>query len=152
MTTHPQRLAIALATGLALTSPAQASSTASSASSEGASASVGSLSTSVQGSSNSSSPADTAQGDYRVIDVAEAAGRPGVLRLRLRPLQGAGAGFDLFVPRTTAERAELGAGQVVSVRQRRFGIEFARADNGQAFFLALDDAWSRELQTRPVAL
>jgi hypothetical protein len=152
VTSHLQRLTIVVAAVLALAGPAHAASSTSSAASEGSSASVGSISDSIQGSSNSSTKKDTAEGNYRVIEVAEAAGRAGAWRLRLQPLQGAGAGFDLIVPRAALERADLGQGRVVSVRHRDFGIEFARADTGEAFFLALDDAWSRELQTRPVAL
>ena len=45
----------------------------------------GSLSNSLTGSSNSSSPNTTvAEGDYRVIEVAELAERPGMLRLQLQ--------------------------------------------------------------------
>ena len=152
MTSHLQRLAIVLAAGLTLAGPAQSASSTSSAASEGSSASVGSISDSIQGSSNSSSKKDTAEGNYRVIEVAEAAARPGALRLRLQPLQGAGTGFDLVVPRAAIERADVGPGGVVSVRHRDFGVEFARADTGEAFFLALDEAWSRDLQTRPIPL
>ena len=48
------------------------------------SASIGSISGSLRGSSNSSSPDnDVAEGDYRILDVAQAPERPGMLRLRL---------------------------------------------------------------------
>ena len=152
MTNPLQRLAIVLAASLAATNLAASPSSAASSASEGVSASVGSISTSIQGSSDSSSKTETAEGDYRVIDVAELADRPGQVRLRLQPLAGAGEGFLLQLPRTALDRSGVGVGQVVSARHRPFGIEFARGDTREAFFLALDDAWSRELQTRPVAL
>ena len=60
------------------------SSTASSASSAG-SASVGSVSDSLRSSSQSSAgPRQMADGPYRVIEMAEVAGRPGDVRLTLR--------------------------------------------------------------------
>jgi len=79
--------------------PAGAASSTSSAASEGVSTSVGSLSTSVEGSSNSSSRGDkVADGDYTLIEVAEAPARPGQVRLTL---QGEGQTLFLYVPQET---------------------------------------------------
>jgi hypothetical protein len=142
-------LSVLLAAGT-LTAPVRADSLASSASSV-ASESIGSSSTSIQKSSNSSSNNDrVAQGEYRVVELAEAADRPGLLRLKLQGLDEAQGAFTLYVPQPTAARAGVETGQVVSVRQRPYGLEFAHA--GEAFFLVLDDAWHRELQTRIVQL
>jgi hypothetical protein len=135
--------------------PARAESSASSAVSDSVSTSVGSSSTSVQKSSNSSSKDDkVAAGDYRIVDVTEAADQPGKLRLRLQALADAGAEgeFFLYLPRETQARQQLDPGQIVAVRQRPYGLEFARAETRQAFFLALTDDWYRELQTQVVEL
>ena len=130
--------------------PAGAASSTSSAASEGVSASVGSLSTSVEQSSNSSSKDDkVADGDYTVIEVAEATGRPGRLRLTL---QRQGMTLVLYAPQEAVHRAGVAAGQVVAARQRPFGVEFAAGEPRRAFFLALHDGWLPELQTRAVSL
>ncbi|MDE2146519.1 MAG: hypothetical protein KGJ24_07500 [Burkholderiales bacterium] len=147
--------AAALLAALLGTRPALAASSASSAASDSASQSVGSLSTSLQKSSNASSPDDRqAAGDYRIVDMAQAAGEPGALRLTLQALDrpGAAGELQLTLPQATAERARLAAGQIVNARARPWGLEFARGDDGQAFFLALDDAAWRDLRTRAVPL
>lgn len=43
-------------------------------------------------------------------------------------------------------------GDIVDVRQRSYGYQFAWADTGVAFFLALTADWQRDLETRPVQL
>jgi hypothetical protein len=112
---------------------------------------VGSSSTSIQKSSNSSSnDRRVAQGDYRVVELALAADRPGLLRVKLRGVDQEQGEFMLILPQPTVAQAGLESGQVVSVRERPYGLEFALA--GAAFFLVLDDAWHRELQTRVVQL
>ena len=133
-----------------LTAPARADSLASSASSA-ASESVGSSSTSIQKSSNgSSNDRRVAQGDYRVVELAQATDRPGLLQLKLKGLDDAQGEFVLLLPQQTAAQAGVEAGQVVGVTERPYGLEFTLA--GAAFFLVLDDAWHRELQTRVVQL
>ena len=151
-------LPLSLAIALHLAAPAHAESAASSASSAG-SASVGSLSDSLQGSSRSSSGnTATAQGDYRVIDVAAAPGRPARLRLTLQavaPQDDRLSGFTLDVPAQALGERALGVGDLVRATPRPYGIEFART-NGAAerepFFLALADEWHRGLETRAVSL
>lgn len=148
------RLAGTLLLCLAATAPCRAEGSASSASSAG-SASVGSLSDSIQGSSNSSSRNDrVAEGDYRIVEVAELADRPGMLRLTLQAAADAAGqpAFFLYLPKRAAEQPRLARGDVISARHRPYGLEFARADTRQAFFLALADDWFRELDPRPVAL
>ncbi|WP_284615500.1 hypothetical protein [Aquabacterium humicola] len=133
---------------------AEAASTASSASST-ASTSVGSVSDSIQGSSRGSSKATgVAAGPYRVIEVAALPDRPGTLHVALQPLDdsnGAEA-FALLLPQAAADEARLAQGDVVNARTRPYGTEFARQDDGRAFFLVLADHWHRELRSNAVAL
>jgi hypothetical protein len=141
-----------VATVIALsTAGAMASSTASSASSEGSSASIGTLSASIQTSSDSSSKTVVGAGPFRVIDMAQVADRPGHLRVRLQAVAGTGE-FTLLLPPAAAAQAHLAAGDVVQVRERGYGLQFARADAAEPFFLVLDDASFRELKARPVTL
>ena len=136
--------------------PVHAESSVSSAASNSASASVGSLSTSIEKSSASSSNKDdkVADGDYRILEITTAAARPDRLRLKLQALADAGPGgiVVLELPQQAVEQGALGAGLLVTARRRDYGIEFSRTESRQAFFLVVDDAWYRELQTRPVRL
>jgi hypothetical protein len=131
--------------------PALAASSLASTSSEGSSASVGSLSDSIQGSSNSSAGTRVAEGPYRVTDVALGPDAAGRLQVRLTAVQGEQS-FVLLLPQATAAQAQLAAGDIVQVRERGYGLQFARADAREPFFLVLDDARWRELQSRPVTL
>ncbi len=152
----PLALATVALIGLLAAAPAHASgSSASSASSEAGSASVGSLSTSFETSSASSTGGEkVATGDYRLLEVAESAGRPDAVRLKLQAVPGTGATgeFFLHVPRVTAERHGVATGQVVSASTRPYGVEFALGAPRQAFFLLMDDAWYRELRTTAVRI
>lgn len=148
------RLACAALLCAASAAPCLAESFASSAST-GSSASVGSVSDSIKGSSNSSSPAKTvADGDYRIVKVAALVERPGFMRLRLEAMPGVagGQGFELELPQLAVERSRLAPGKVIGARQRPFGIEFASAETRQPFFLAVADDWMRELPSHPVSL
>ncbi len=148
---NPLLAALALS-GLVATLPAHAASSASSASSDGSSASVGSLSTSVEKSSNSSSKGDkVAEGDYKVIQVADAAA-PGKLRLTLRATNDSGEEFNLTLPQEAAAQGKLAVGVVVTAKSHQYGLQFAAADTREPFFLVLRDDWYRELATKPVTL
>ncbi|MDE2396576.1 MAG: hypothetical protein KGL43_25105 [Burkholderiales bacterium] len=150
----PLSLALAALGCAALTAPARADSSVSLAS-DSASDSVGSVSNSLGHSSDSSRHGgDMAQGDYRIVEMAAAAGRPGMLRLQLQALAQPGpeGRHTLDLPQPTAERERLAAGQVLSVRDRTYGLALARADAPQPFFLVLDDTWMRELRSKAVAL
>ena len=118
-----------------------ASSTASSASSAG-SASVGSLSDSLRSSSQSAAgPRQMADGDYRVIELVEAADRPGEMRLTLQPTQRSDAGvrvdvaaakgrdeqWELRLPQAVVEREGLDTGHLLRAAQRPYGVAFALA-------------------------
>jgi hypothetical protein len=150
----PAHLAGVALLSAAAAAPCLADSSASSASSAG-SASLGSISDSVKGSSRSSSgDPKTADGDYRVIEVAELPDRQDMLRLRLQATAQPGPEGELWLTlpgRALATRA-LAAGDVVSARQRPYGIEFAHADTSEAFFLVLADGWHRALDPRPLTL
>jgi len=141
----------------AAAAPVHADSIASSASSAG-SASSGSISDSIGGSSNSSTrERKVAAGDYRVIDVAQAPGKANTTRLTLRAAA-PGAGqqsapeFTLDVPDRALAARRVGAGEMVQVRERVYGYEFACVDNKQPFFLALQDDWYRDLGSRQVTI
>lgn len=146
----PNGLAALALVSAAAIAPAWASSSASSASSEGISASVGSVSTSIEGSSNSSSPAGkTAEGPYRVIHVA-AADKPGFVRVALAAEAGDHR-FALLLPATNPEASLLATGDVVVATAREYGTQFARAGAAEPFFLVVEDQRLPELKTRPVA-
>lgn len=137
--------------------PAQAGSLVGSSAAGGSSASsaASSASESSKSSSNSSS-ADkpTAEGPYRIIDVAAVPGRPDLVRLRLQALADAGPDgeFLLDLPRPTFAHSRLAPGETVTARRRPYGLEFADAGSNKAFFLLLSDDWARELASNPVLL
>jgi hypothetical protein len=133
--------------------PVLASSTASSAGSDGSSASSGSVSDSFGTSSDSSTKTVTA-GNYKVMEVAKVADRPGTLRITLQPVADNSDenAFFLYVPEQTLRATPVAVGQVLSARDKPYGIEFAKADTGKAFFLVLEDKWYRELQSNVVTL
>jgi hypothetical protein len=134
---------------------AHSESFASSASSAG-SASVGSSSDSIKQSSNSSSgDKKVADGDYQVLEVTALADRPGMVRLRLQQAKATGGAteagaFLLDLPQKALGTRGLATGEVVSVRNRDYGVEFARAQTREAFFLVLNDDWRNELDPHAV--
>ncbi|MGE0802843.1 MAG: hypothetical protein AB7G13_21380 [Lautropia sp.] len=140
--------------------PALSESLATSASSAGSSASSAG-SASLRGSSDSiSSSSDSsrnnervAEGDYRVAAIATLADRPGMLRLTLAPVAGTdgAGGFRLDLPERALGPRGIAAGDVISALHRPYGLEFARRDTREAFFLVLADDWHRDLETRVVA-
>lgn len=141
--------------------PAAATVTSSVSVSDSVSALVGSASDSLQRSSESSvGRRHAAAGDYRIVALADAAGRPGRVQLMLRALAddtaaAAGDGGDewlLFVPAPLVARHGLATGATVSARPRPYGTEFAAGTPRQAFFLVLRDDWYRELDARPLPL
>jgi len=150
----------ALAFAVAATS-AHADSTSSALSTS--STSLGSSSTSIDKSSNSlSNNGRVAQGHYTIIEMAALPLQPGLVKLHLQAaapalgdLRAKSHDFYLLLPRQAAERGQLAEGKVVSAQHRAYGVAFATLDaTGAAspFFLVLDDAWHRELESRPVIL
>jgi hypothetical protein len=118
--------------------------------------SIGSSSTSIEKSSNSISGGDrhVAQGDYTVIEVAALEQRPDMLRVHLQAIDG-DDDFYLLLPRQAAQRGALVPGQLIAALQRPYGVAFTAAgvntEKSEPFFLVLDDAWYRELDSRPIA-
>jgi len=142
---------ICLLATVAVTAHAHAESFTSSAVSTG-SASSGSMSASLHGSSNSSTGGDkTADGNYRVINVAAIPDRAGITRLTMQ-IDDSQQRIVLDLPQTIVEKQKLGLGDTVYAQHREYGFEFARADTQQAFYLVLADAWYNELAARPVTL
>ena len=162
MTSHTlPRLATLGLLAAALSTSAFAESLGSAASSAASSAS-GSVSDSVQGSSKSSSgETKVADGAYRVLEVAQA-DKPGHLALRLQLADArkeaesdAAGAFTLRLPQTALGPQGIAVGDIVRVRNRAYGLEFARATQGAEpapFFLALTDATLRELRSHALSL
>jgi hypothetical protein len=145
------RLALAAALAACAAAPALAGTSASSAVSDSLSTSIGTSSDSVRGSSRASSgQPPVAAGDYKVIEVAAVAERPG--RVALVMQSAGGESVTLEVPQQTLAKTPVVAGQTLTVRERPYGVEFVLAPTQQVFFLVLDDAWHRELESRPVVL
>lgn len=145
--------ALVLAMGLAA-SPAMATSSAASSAAQSVNQSVGSLSNSVSGSSKSSQNTPVAAGDYQLIQVAAAPGRPGFMQMTLRAARAQTGADDvaLTLPQKAFEVSGLAQGDTVAARERAYGTEFANAQTRAAFFLVMTDAAYRELATHPVAL
>lgn len=148
--------ALSLSLSMLLAAPALASGLASSASSEGGSASVGSSSTSIQKSSESSTNKDgkVAQGEYRIVEVAEAPARDGSVRLKLQPVAATvkDGDFVLYMPHEAFEESRLAQGHVITAQPRPYGTEFAAGQPRKPFFLVVADDWFRELRTKLVQL
>jgi hypothetical protein len=158
MTSRPAVWVLASVGAAALAAAAPGSAIAESivsSASSTASFAASSASNSIEASSDSSSKTTkAAAGDYRIEAITVAADRPGMVRLALRPAapdHGDGGDFVLVLPQRTVERQALVRGDTLSARQRAYGLEFARADTQQAFFLVLADAWHQELEPRPLA-
>ena len=130
----------------AATPAAQAASFASSAAGAG-SASSGSVSDSFKASSGSSAGEDRrAEGRYRVTEVAQA--EPGKLRLTLT--RDGAEPVELTLPQQALAARAVHVGDEVQATAQPYGIAFAHADTGQAFYLVLEDAWHKELAARVV--
>lgn len=118
--------------------------------SDSVSATVGSISTSLQNSSKAIGK--IAEGDYKVVAVAQA-NQPGKTQLTLVPLAAANATepFNLFVAQADVKRAGVETGQIVHAQKQAYGLAFARADNQQPFALLLDQAWQSDVQPKVVS-
>lgn len=126
-----------------------AESFTSSASSAG-SASSGSVSDSFHGSSNSSNDdKKTADGDYRIVEVAEVAGRTDYVRVTMLSDQ-TQQRIALDLPGKVFAKQGLIQGDLVHTQRRPYGYEFAHADTRLAFYLVLADDWHDELAPRVV--
>ena len=142
---------------LACTAPLTclAASSAASSVSDSLTQSSASISDSLTDSSHSSSPNNKqALGDYKVIEMAEVADRPGYVELHLQPVATNKVGEELYLrlPRTAAEQGHVGTGAIVTALQRPYGIEFVANEPRAAFFLALADDVVRDMKLTPVTL
>ena len=132
-----------------------AASSAASSVSDSLTQSSASISDSLTDSSHSSSPNNKqALGDYKVIEMAEVADRPGYVELHLQPVATNKVGEEVYLrlPRTAAEQGHVGTGAIVTALQRPYGIEFAANEPRAAFFLALADDYVRDMKLTPVTL
>ena len=148
-------LACAAAPALADSIVAGGSSAGVSASSAG-SVSLKGSSNSIEGSSASSSRGDKTavvqDGTYRVtagVASAVTAALSGEFGASLAPqgMEGAQA-FVLNVPVGAFGGEVPSAGDTLQAQRRDYGVQFARADT--PFYLVLADAWSAELDSRPL--
>jgi hypothetical protein len=132
-----------------------AASSAASSVSDSLTQSSASISNSITDSSHSSSPDNKqAQGDYKVIDVAEVANQPGYVELHLMPVATNTVGQEIYLrlPRAAADQGHVGNGATVTALQRPYGIEFAANQPRAAFFLALADDVVQDMKLAPVTL
>ena len=135
--------------------PAMSASSTATSASDSASSAASSGSDSLKKSSDSSSKTTTAAaGDYEVMAVTAVAERPGTVRMRLQAVadRSVEGEYFLYVPQQTVDQGQLAAGQLVTARPRPYGLEFAKGDSGRAFFLVLNDEWTRDLPSHAVAL
>lgn len=150
-------LAVAAVAAVGAMTTAQAESFVSSASSAG-SESSGSVSDSFGASSNSSKKDDrkVGQGRYRVVDVAAAKDRAGVMQVALQAEDGVAPdglqSFNLYVPDKTLEKQPLAKGQLVQVKERTYGLEFSDDQSQRPFYLVLDEGWRQQMRSKVVAI
>jgi hypothetical protein len=151
-----KRLATFALLAVAAALPCMAESSAASSVSDSLSDSSKGISDSIKGSSNSSSPDNKqVKGDYKVIDMADAAGQPGMVQLRLQHVVALGTAEDeivLTLPRAAVDNGHVSKDAVITALQRPYGIEFANGQPRAAFFLALADDWASDLKSAPLSL
>ena len=58
----------------------------------------------------------------------------------------------LDLPANILDKQGLGRGDLVYAQNRVYGLEFARSDTREAFYLVLADKWHEELTPRIVGL
>ena len=150
---HTTRIA-ALALLASLLPAAHAASSAASSASDSVTTSVGSVSASFQRSSDSSTNNKVADGEYKVIEMAEVPDEAGKVRMKLQAMAPTTGDkeFVLLLPQEAVERGHVRVGGVITARTRDYGYEFASLNDDKPFFLVLADEWFKELQSRPVAL
>lgn len=93
-----------------------------------------------------------AEGDYKVVDVAQAQ-EAGKLRLTLRPVDEAlaGEGFYLYVMAADVEQAQVRQGDIVSARQRPYGVAVFGQGKSDPFVLVLNDGWRKQILPEAIA-
>jgi len=150
------RLALLALLACAAPLPCLAESSVTSVLSDSLSRSSGSISDSITGSSHASSPDNRqVKGDYKVIDVAQLADRPGFVELHLQKVAADASDANeiwLRVPQAAADQGHVAGGAVITALQRPYGIEFAARQPRAAFFLALADDVARDMKMAPLSL
>jgi len=132
--------------------PTLAGGLAASSAAGGSSASSASMGSADKSSDSATKTMAEINGPYRIVEVTPMPERPGTLRVKLQAAASADDVVQIYVPQKTLERNGLGAGKMVTAHQRPYGVEFARTDTNQAFFLLLADDWHKELSSNPVTL
>jgi hypothetical protein len=128
---------------------AQASSVASSAADAGSSASDSASSTLETSSQSSSGDDKVAAGNYRITEVAMAPTQANRVRITLQAEESE-RNLTLDLPTATWAAQHLALGDLVHAQPHNYGLEFARIDTQEAFFLVLNDDWHNELESRPL--
>jgi hypothetical protein len=121
--------------------------------SAGISASLAAVAGNSADSSQSSGNAiKNAEGEYRVLAVADAADRPGWARVELAPLAAGRTALYLYVEADDLASERIAAGQIVAARAQAYGLAFARQGRETAFAVVLRDDWLNDIHPRPVAI
>lgn len=120
-----------------------------------------SLSASVEGFSKSLSASSKGaakvvkldEGDYRVVEVADA-GRKAQVRLTLVPADQTDTdqGFYLTLRADQLARTDVRRDAIVSVRARPYGVAVFDQGSTEAFALVLDESWTSRIDPAPVTL
>jgi len=115
--------------------------------SDSISATVGGISTASSTVGKSSAKLlNLAEGDYKVVEVAQAQ-EAGKLRLTLHPLDEtqAAEGFYLYVAAADVEEAQVRQGDIVSAKQRPYGVAMFGQGKADPFALVLNDGWRKQI-------
>jgi hypothetical protein len=121
--------------------------------SDSVSASLTESSGSISDSSRSSRRAvANAAGDYKVIEMADAADHPGQQRVQLQSVDTAKPGLYLYLAKAELDQAHLQPGQLVTAQERSYGLAFTRQGGNDAFAVVLDEDARKELAPNPVTL
>lgn len=117
-------------------------------------ASVEGISNSVSTVSKSASKAtNLAEGDYRVVEVAEMHDEAMRVRLALRPVEeGAGEGVYLYMRSEEFARSNVREGQLVSAKLRPYGVAIFGKGGAEPFALVLNEQMSPQIRPVPVTL
>ena len=108
-----------------------------------------SLGKSSKGSSNA---VKTAQGDYKITDIAAADGPHNRMKLALRaPGEDREKDLYLYLPVDDYNRSNLGVGQIVKAVPQEYGVAFFQELTKQPFAVVLADNWIKDLNPNPVS-
>jgi hypothetical protein len=146
-------LALRLSVGVALALPASAYASVSVLSiSDSISASIEGVSDSISGSSKSSAKTvKMAQGDYKIVAIAQADGMPGKQRLTLQAANGnQGENLYMYLANAEFQQAHLSNGQLVTASRRPYGLAFAKSGSKEPFAVVLMADWLKDVPSNEV--